>query len=97
MQPWILGGTGRPTACPETMGFECVSAVSALTEGKLLVAHLDKVHESLHSAVNVLLLILDHLLGLPQYSNKIPGQDTGVSIHTRLNPLHTDHPNILTA
>jgi len=62
-------GTGRPTACPETTGFEYVSAASQLTQGKLLVAHLDKVHERLHSAVNVLPLILDHFLGLPQHSN----------------------------
>jgi hypothetical protein len=55
-------GTWRPSACPKTTGFECVSAASQLTQGKLLVAHLDKVHESLHSAVNVLSLILDHFL-----------------------------------
>ena len=74
----------------------CVSAASQPTQGKLLVAHLDKVHESLHSAVNLLPLILDHFLGLPQYSDKMPGQDMGASTHTRLNPLHTDHPNVRT-
>jgi hypothetical protein len=82
-------GKGRPTACPETTGFECVPAASQLTQVKLLVAHLDKVHESLHSAVNVLPLILDLLLGLPLYSNKMPGQDmvlpsTPILIHCTL-------------
>jgi len=67
-----------------------VSAAAQLIQGKLLVAHLDKVHDSLNSAVNVLPLILNHFLGLPQYSNRMPGQDIGASIHTRLNPLHTD-------
>jgi hypothetical protein len=62
-------GTWRPTVCPETTGFECVSAASQLTQGKLLVAYPDKVHKSLHSAVDVLPLILDQFLGLPRYSN----------------------------
>lgn len=71
-----------------------MSAASQLTQRKLLVAHLDKVHESLRTAVNVLPLILDHFLGLPKETNKMPGQDMGASIHIRLNPLHTDHPSV---
>jgi hypothetical protein len=81
-------GTGRSTACPETTGFECVSAASQLTQGKLLVAHLDKVHESLHSAVNVLPPILDPFLGLPEYANKMPGQVMGASIHPSYSTVH---------